>query len=66
MKLNLRGRLFDNAGEIQVKSQRVLDTLTERTFMKLSKIGGDGGAGSYMREENPSRLMVADRPCVVS
>jgi hypothetical protein len=30
IKLKLKGRRFDNIEEIQVESQRVLDTLTEK------------------------------------
>jgi hypothetical protein len=32
MKLKLKGRWFDNNEEIQAKSQRVPDTLTEKDF----------------------------------
>jgi hypothetical protein len=32
MKLKLKGRRFDTIEEIRVKSQRVLDTLTEKGF----------------------------------
>jgi hypothetical protein len=60
--LKLKGRRFDTADEIQAESQRVLDTLTVKTSRKLSKNGGGGGIGIYMREGTASRVMVADRP----
>jgi len=34
MKLKLKGRWFNTIEEIQVKSQRVLDTLTEKDFQE--------------------------------
>jgi hypothetical protein len=34
IKLNLEGRRFDTIEEIQAKSQRVLDTLTEKDFQE--------------------------------
>jgi hypothetical protein len=34
MKLKLKGRCFDTIEEIQVESQRVLDTLTEKDFQE--------------------------------
>jgi hypothetical protein len=34
MKLNLKGRRFDVAEEIQAESQRELDTLTEKDFQE--------------------------------
>jgi hypothetical protein len=34
MKLNLKGRRFDNIEKIQAKTQKVLDTLTEKDFQK--------------------------------
>jgi hypothetical protein len=34
MKLKLKGRRFDTIEEIQAKSQRVLDTLTENDFQE--------------------------------
>ena len=37
-------------------------TLIKRTSRKLSKNGGDGGTGVYMREGTTSRVMAADRP----
>jgi hypothetical protein len=62
MKLKLKGRRFDIIDEIRTESQRVLDTLTEKTSMKRSKKGGYGGTGVYMRERTTSRVMEADRP----
>jgi hypothetical protein len=34
MKLKLKGRRIDTVEEIQVESQRVLDTLTEKNLQK--------------------------------
>jgi hypothetical protein len=34
MKLKLKGRRFDTVEEIQAKSQRVLDTPTEKDFQE--------------------------------
>jgi hypothetical protein len=34
MKLKLKGRWFDTIEEIQVKSQRVFDTLTQKDFQE--------------------------------
>jgi hypothetical protein len=34
MKLKLKGRRFDTIEEIQVESQRVLDSLTEKDFQE--------------------------------
>jgi hypothetical protein len=34
MKLKLKGRRFDNNEEIQVESQRMLDTLTEKDLQE--------------------------------
>jgi hypothetical protein len=34
MKLKLKGLQFDTTEEIQVESQRVLDTLTEKDFQE--------------------------------
>jgi hypothetical protein len=34
MKLKLKGRRFDTTEEIQAKSQRVLDTLTEKDYQE--------------------------------
>jgi len=34
MKLKLKGRRFDTTEEIQVESQRVLDTLIEKDFQE--------------------------------
>jgi hypothetical protein len=34
MKLNLKGRQFDTIEEIQAKSLRVLDTVTEKDFQQ--------------------------------
>jgi len=62
LKLKLKGRRFDTIEEIQAESQRVLDTLTEKTSRKRSKNGGDGGTGVYMREGTTSRVTAADRP----
>jgi hypothetical protein len=62
MKLKLKGRRFDTIDEIQAESQRVLDTLTEKTSRKRSKNEGDGRTGVYMREETTSMFMAADRP----
>jgi hypothetical protein len=39
----------------------VLDTLTEKDFQKSFKNGPVVGTGIYMREENTSRVMAADR-----
>jgi hypothetical protein len=62
IKLKLKGRRFDTIEEIQVESQRVLDTLPEKDFQKSSKIGKDGGTGVDMREGTTSRVMAADWP----
>jgi hypothetical protein len=62
MKLKLKGRWFDTIDEIQAKSQRVLDTLTEKNFRKRSKNGGDSGIGVYMWEGTTSRVMMSVRP----
>jgi hypothetical protein len=62
MKLKLKGRRFNTTKNIQAESQRVLDTVTEKGFQVLSKHGGDGGTGVYMREETTSRVRAADRP----
>jgi hypothetical protein len=35
MKLKLKGRRYDTTEEIQVKSQRVVDTLTEKNFQEV-------------------------------
>jgi hypothetical protein len=35
MKLKLKGRWFDTSEEIQAKSQRVFDTLTEKDFQEV-------------------------------
>jgi hypothetical protein len=35
MKLNLKGRRFDNIEEIQAESHRVLDTLIEKDFQEV-------------------------------
>jgi hypothetical protein len=35
MKLNLKGHRFDTVEEIQVESQRVLDTLKEKDFQEV-------------------------------
>jgi hypothetical protein len=35
MKLNLKERRFDTMQETQAKSQRVLDTLTEKDFQEV-------------------------------
>jgi hypothetical protein len=61
MKLKLKGRCFDTIEEIQVESQRVLDTLTKKDFRKHSKNGGDSGTGVYLREGTTSRVMAYDR-----
>jgi hypothetical protein len=37
MKLKLKGRRFDTVEEIQDKSQRVLDTLAEKSFQEAFK-----------------------------
>jgi hypothetical protein len=34
MKLKLKGRQFDTTEEIQTESQRVFDTVTEKSFQK--------------------------------
>ena len=62
MKFKLKGSRFVTTEEIQAKSQRVLDTLREKTSRKRSKNGGDDGTGVYMREGNTSRVTMADRP----
>jgi hypothetical protein len=62
MKLKLKRCRFDTMEEIQAESQRVLDTLTEKTSRKRSKNGGDGGTSVYMWEGTTSRVMAADRP----
>jgi hypothetical protein len=61
MKLKLKGRRFDTTEEIQAETQRMLDTLTEKTSRKRSK-NGDGGLSVYMREGTTKRVMAADRP----
>jgi hypothetical protein len=61
MKLKLEGRRFDTIEEIQAESQRVLDTVKERTSRKRSKNGGDGGTGAYTQEETTSRVMASDK-----
>jgi hypothetical protein len=61
MKFKLEGRWFDTTEEIQAESQRVLDTLTERTSRKRSKNGGECGTCFNMREGTTSRVMAADR-----
>jgi hypothetical protein len=66
MKLKLKGRRFDTIEEIQAKLQRVLDTLTERTFRERSKNGGDGGTRVYMWEGTTSRVMAGNNPYSVS
>jgi hypothetical protein len=38
MKLKLKGRRFDAIEEIQAKSQRLLDTLTEKDFQEAGII----------------------------
>jgi hypothetical protein len=48
MKLKLKGRRFDTIEEIQSESQRVLDSLTQKTSRKCSKNRGYGGTGVYM------------------
>jgi hypothetical protein len=50
MKLKVKGRRFDTIEEIQAESQRVLDTVKERTSRKRSKNGGENGTRFYMRE----------------
>jgi hypothetical protein len=60
-KLKLKGCRFDTNEEIQVKSQRVLDTRTEKISRKHSKNGGESGTGVYMWEGTTSRVMAADR-----
>jgi hypothetical protein len=60
MKLKLEGRRFDTMEELLAESQRVLDTLREKEFMKRSKNGGDCGTGVYIREGTTSRMMAAD------
>jgi hypothetical protein len=35
LKLKLKGHRFDTTEEIQAKSQRVLDTLTEKDFQEM-------------------------------
>jgi hypothetical protein len=35
MKLKLKGRRFDTVEEIQVESQRVLGTLTEKDYQEV-------------------------------
>jgi hypothetical protein len=54
MKLKLKGHQCDTVEEIQAESQRVPDR-------KLSKNGGDGGTGVYMRGAT-SRVTAAHRP----
>jgi hypothetical protein len=49
MKLKLKGRRFDTTEEIQAETQKVLDTLTERTSV-------------YIRAGTTSRVTAADRP----
>jgi len=61
MKLKLKGRRFDTIEVIQAKSQRVLDTLIEKTSRKRSKNGGDGGTSVYTQEGTTSRMTAADR-----
>jgi len=61
MKLKLKGRQFDTVEEIQAEMQKVLDTLTEKDFMKRFKNGGDSGTGVYMWEGTTSRVTAADR-----
>jgi NADPH:quinone reductase-like Zn-dependent oxidoreductase len=59
--LKLKGPRFDTFEEIQVESQRVLDTVTEKdfqeAFQKLRR-----RTGVYMWEGTTSRVMAADRP----
>jgi hypothetical protein len=62
MKLKLKERQFDTIEEIQVASERVLDTLTEKNFQNAFQNGVDGGTGVYMREGTIWRVMAADRP----
>jgi hypothetical protein len=62
MKLKLKGRRFDAIEEIQVESQRVLDTLTEKDFQEASQKWRRGGTGIYMRKGTTSRVIAADRP----
>jgi hypothetical protein len=38
MKLKLKGRRFDTTEEIQVESQRLVDTLTEKDFQEAVKV----------------------------
>ena len=61
MKLKLKGRRFDTSEEIQAETQKVLDTLTEKDFMKRFKNGGDSGTGVYMWEGTTSRVTATDR-----
>jgi hypothetical protein len=63
IKLKLKGRRFDTDEDIHAESQKVLDTLTEKTSRKRSKNEGEGGTGVYMREGTTSRVTEADRPC---
>jgi hypothetical protein len=62
MKLKLKGCQFDTTEEIQAKSQRVLDTPTEKEFRRRSKNGGDGGTGVDMQKGTTLRVMTAGRP----
>jgi hypothetical protein len=62
MKLKLKERRFDTNEEIPAESQRVLDTLKEKDFQKVSKNARDGGTGVFMRGRTTSRVMVPDRP----
>jgi hypothetical protein len=62
MKSKLKGRRFDTTEDIQVESQRVLDTLTENDFQEAFQKRRRLGTGVYMRKGTTSRVMVADRP----
>jgi hypothetical protein len=62
MKLKLQGCQFDTTEEIQAKSQRVPDALTERDFQEVFQNGGDSGTAVYMQEGTTLRVMVTDRP----
>jgi hypothetical protein len=62
MKLKLKWRWFNTTEAIQTESQRVLDTLTGRTYRKRSKNVGDGGTDVYIREGTTSRVMAANMP----
>jgi hypothetical protein len=61
MKFKLKGRRFDTI-EIRSNRRECVTLWQKRSSRKLSKNGGDGGTGVYMREGTTSRVMATDRP----